>query len=366
MDSNNKLDDEEDDQIDPDDELFYHPYPCLVNLALILIELHQARPVQSIAEENNLIMSEDMTNEERFLMAVKNFASRQQDFEDQTRMAIDACLDPGIGGDIDDDQPDEDTLRTTVYQGIVRRLEDELEQGHSHIPIEGLDTLAQTLDFARFGRPIKPEKPQSSMQTPAGRGSISSASKRIRDDGGGGALCRLDYTSPAGSFSAVSDHSRLSFFDDQKGSEDITTTKYQGVIGVYDRYASDIAEESRVKIVILDTGIDQDHLDFDSCEVRIKASVSYVGNKRKDVHDTSGHGTHVTSLLCGYAPDADIYIVKIAEYDPVSSSIIAKAINDSVKDWQPHIITMSFGWPARDNGYESLEKAIKNAQFNDV
>ncbi|KAM0555886.1 hypothetical protein ACHAPJ_006288 [Fusarium lateritium] len=373
MNSDDKVDDEEDEEVDPDDELFYHPYPCLVSLALILIELHQARPIQTIAEENNLTMSEDMTNEDRFLMAGQIFASCQQDFEDQTRMAINACLDPGIGGDIDDDQPDQDTLRTTIYQGIVRRLEDELEQGHSYISIEGLDTLAQTLDFARFGRPIKPEKPQSSMQAPADVELRLSASKRDRNDGAGGPRRRLDFPSSTSSFSAVSDHSRLSFFDDQKGSEDITAAKKeaytswkQGVIGVYDRYTPKVAEESRVKIVVLDTGIDKDHLDFDACEDRIKASISYVGNKRKDVRDTSGHGTHVTSLLCGYAPDADIYIVKIAEYDPVSSSVIAEAINDAVKSWQPDIITMSFGWPARDDGYESLEKAIKNAQFNDV
>ncbi|KAF4968625.1 hypothetical protein FSARC_4000 [Fusarium sarcochroum] len=371
--SDDEIDEEEEDEIDPDDELVFHPYPCLVSLALLLIELHQAVPIETIAEGNNLTLSDDMTNEDRFFMAGQIFLSCQDDFEDQTRMAIDACLDPAIGRDHGENEPDKDTLRTTIYQNIVRRLEDELEQGHSYISIEGLDSLAQTLDFARFGRPIKPEQHQNSMLSPAGHEPRASTSKRNRHGDTGDGRGRLDQPRPSRSFETVSDHSRLSFFDGQGASEDITVAKKKayaewksGVIGVYDRYAPDVTEDSRVKIVVLDTGVDKNHLDFDAYEDRIKASVSYVGNNRKSVRDTSGHGTHVTSLLCEYAPDADIYIVKIAEYDPVSSSIIAQAIDDAVKNWQPDIITMSFGWPARDKGYESLEKAIKNAHSNDV
>jgi hypothetical protein len=37
--------DREGDDMDPDDEPFYYPYPCLISLALVLIELHQAKPI---------------------------------------------------------------------------------------------------------------------------------------------------------------------------------------------------------------------------------------------------------------------------------------------------------------------------------
>ena len=146
----------EEDEDDPDDDLFYHPYPCLVSLALMLIELHQARPIESIAKELRLRMSPNMSNEDRFLVAGQIFASCKQDFEDQTRLAIDSCLDVNIGGETDDGKPDENTLRNAIYENIVRRLEDELEQGYSYISVDGLDSLAQTLDLARFGRQIKP------------------------------------------------------------------------------------------------------------------------------------------------------------------------------------------------------------------
>ncbi|CEI60255.1 unnamed protein product [Fusarium venenatum] len=373
MDGNNRVVDEDEDQNDPDYELCFHPYPCLVSLALILIELHQGRSIQMIAEENNLLLPDEETDESRFLLAGHIFEFCQQDFEDQTRMAIDACLNPNIGNESEDTSPHEDNLRTAIYQDIVRRLEDELEQGHSYISVDGLDTLAQTLDFARFGRPIKPEKTQSSGLSLARRGAKLQASKRNRDDECQNYRRIPGYSSPASRFPTLSDTRRPSFFDDGRESGDITTVKKEaykswrgGVIDVYSRYAPDVAEKPHVKIVVLDTGVDRSHLDFDAYEDRIKASVSYVGNDRKNVRDTSGHGTHVTTLLCEYAPDADIYIMKIAEYDPVSPSMVARAINDAVTNWQPDIISMSFGWPARDDGYESLEKAIKNAQFHDV
>ncbi|KAM0201902.1 hypothetical protein ACHAPA_005436 [Fusarium lateritium] len=365
--------DVEEDDMDPDDEQFYHPYPCLVSLALILIELHQARPIQDIAKENNLTMSPEMTNEDRYLMADQIFASCQQDFEDQTRMAIDACLDQAIRTDSDNGHTDDDSLRTAIYQNIVRRLEDELEQGHSNISIEDLDVLAQTLDFARYGRPIKSGKPTTSLLVPTGRGSRLVDKKRSRDEVTGKAQRRSHCPSPGSIGSVTSDLLRLCFFDDQSGSETITTTSKEAytfwrrcVLDVFDKYATEPIEQSPIKIVVLDTGLYKDHADFHACDERIKALVSYVGTNTRDVRDTSGHGTHVTSLLCEYAPDADIYVVKIADSQPVSSSIIACAIDDAVKKWQPDIITMSFGWPARDDEYDSLEKAIKNAQFNDV
>jgi hypothetical protein len=227
IDRNNQVVDEEDDEADPDYELCYHPYPCLVSLALILIELHQGRPIQMIAEENNLLMPDEETDESRFLLAGQIFECCHQNFEDQTGMAIEACLNPNIGGESKDESPHEDTLHTAIYQNIVRRLEDELEQGHSYISVECLDALAQTLDFARFGRPIKPEKTQSSGLSLARRGPKFQASKRNRDKDSQNDRRVLGYSSPASSFSTLSDTRRPRFFDDGIESGDVTTAKYE-------------------------------------------------------------------------------------------------------------------------------------------
>lgn len=60
-----------------------------------------------------------------------------------------------------------------------------------------------------------------------------------------------------------------------------------------------------------------------ACNDNIKAAVSYVDGDQNSVRDVSGHGTHVTSLLLDYAPEADIYVMKIADNDPVPSTNIA-------------------------------------------
>lgn len=80
-----------------------------------------------------------------------------------------------------------------------------------------------------------------------------------------------------------------------------------------------------VKIAILDTGIDLNHPDVQACEENIKAKYNFlIKGANGTVHDLDGHGTFVASLLLDYAPDAEIYVVKIADRKPSSPHIIAK------------------------------------------
>ena len=76
-------------------------------------------------------------------------------------------------------------------------------------------------------------------------------------------------------------------------------------------------EDSRTKIAILDTGIDLDHVDMQAQEERIKSVRSWVGgrNGREDREggNVYGNGTHVAGLLLDIAPQADIFVARIAE-----------------------------------------------------
>ncbi|KAJ6443903.1 peptidyl-prolyl cis-trans isomerase ppi1 [Purpureocillium lavendulum] len=328
----------EDSEPDPDDDLFYHPYPCLVNLALMLMELHKARPLEAIALEHQLETSPDMSDEDRFLVAGQIFDACRQDFEDQTSLAINACLDVTIGCNGDDGEPDEDSLRCAIYENIVRRLEDELEQGYSYISVEGLDALAQTLDLTSddIGEEARKPNPKLSPGNP-----IESCAEGC----------------PTGH--------RVSFFEDQRNPDlaskprrDAYISWRQSVHHVYNRFLPNTLKTHRVTIAVLDSGIDRDHLDFQTCDGRLKGMASYVDQEGGRCSNAIGHGTHTASLVLNYAPSADIYIVKIAENGPVPSSTIAA--------WKPDIISMSFGWPARDAEYDQLEAALKNARFHDV
>jgi hypothetical protein len=83
-----------------------------------------------------------------------------------------------------------------------------------------------------------------------------------------------------------------------------------------------LLKNERVKIAILDTGFDAQHLDIiqtrnrddDEGEGtdRIVKLKTWVANQVAD-EDSFGHGTHITALILRMTADADIFVAKIAE-----------------------------------------------------
>lgn len=78
---------------------------------------------------------------------------------------------------------------------------------------------------------------------------------------------------------------------------------------------------SRVKIAILDTGVDLGHPYFhdtpkDHPQIhpkdRVRECKSFVHGASGD-HDNVGHGTHCTALLLELAPNADVYVARVSE-----------------------------------------------------
>jgi subtilisin family serine protease len=85
-----------------------------------------------------------------------------------------------------------------------------------------------------------------------------------------------------------------------------------------------------VRIAILDTGVDGSHPGIYPHWKQVRNIRSWVGNKvqtvygdgdmsekqiRKVRQDESGHGTHTTGLVLKVAPNADIFIARIANSD---------------------------------------------------
>ena len=69
----------------------------------------------------------------------------------------------------------------------------------------------------------------------------------------------------------------------------------------------------RVKIAILDTGIDRSHGKIGAqWDRRVKGTKSWIINEDADV-DRCGHGTHGAALLMRIAPEAHIYVARIAK-----------------------------------------------------
>jgi hypothetical protein len=66
------------------------------------------------------------------------------------------------------------------------------------------------------------------------------------------------------------------------------------------------------------------HPDIDARKEQIKGMYNWVNNHHKQkVQDCSGHGTHTAGLLLDYAPDAELYVAKIAEKEPCDPGTIA-------------------------------------------
>jgi hypothetical protein len=74
----------------------------------------------------------------------------------------------------------------------------------------------------------------------------------------------------------------------------------------------------RVKIAVLDTGVDLEQLEIQLDEAKrtrdpIIALRSFIEPEAEHGYkDTCGHGTHVMEILLKLAPEADFYIAKIA------------------------------------------------------
>lgn len=87
----------------------------------------------------------------------------------------------------------------------------------------------------------------------------------------------------------------------------------------YTGHISDLSNERKIRIAILDTGIDESNTFFRGvlCTRRerddpVKEKKSFVGAPN-ECGDTFGHGTNVAHLILKIAPEADLYIAKISD-----------------------------------------------------
>lgn len=142
------------------DDCFAHPFPGLVMLGMMLMQLYMARTFDSFAQEFEMEDPDQLDSNAKFALATLAFKKHGStiSFSEQYWHAIDRCLDPNIQCDEDGKIMDQDDLRRVIYDEIVGPLEDELGQGKFSAGasnfILNLDTEARNLDLANWGQPL--------------------------------------------------------------------------------------------------------------------------------------------------------------------------------------------------------------------
>lgn len=100
----------------------------------------------------------------------------------------------------------------------------------------------------------------------------------------------------------------------------------------------------RVKIAILDTGIDTRNVAFARHVSKGLIKVEDFVAPGSNGLDMNGHGTHSAALLCKIAPEAEIYVAKVvgSKKHPPSPSLVAKVRDleliqgNAVLTWSSH------------------------------
>lgn len=119
-----------------------------------------------------------------------------------------------------------------------------------------------------------------------------------------------------------------------------------------------------IKVGIVDTGIDANHIDLKN---RIGDYVNFSSGKSDDITDENGHGTHVAGIVCaekngvgvvGVAPKADLYIAKAFDKDGKTTyHAIEKSLNWMISK-RVDVINMSFSSDMSTREYKNLISKI--------
>ncbi|KAI1658708.1 pfs domain-containing protein [Daldinia decipiens] len=395
------------DDIDPDD-LVRHQCPSLVTLAAMLMEVYFVTPFEILAKKYGVELEEESSSRTTYLDVDMVFRACRDEIPEnfQFHSAVERCLDPTTWEDEDGNKLDDKILRTRIYQEVVRPLENELIQTYSSISIDDLDRFAQTIDFGSWDqtisdlceqtqstRVLSPSETVDSLYScsPSPEPSLQHYPRHINPLTNFQHQNALLWAHKLGPYSHPTHNLSLPsltdqdvyykesrFFDDETISEAHSPEACSNYLSwkfryqaVYDKFITPFASSLAfppVKIAILDTGIDLTHPDVEARSDSIKGKYNLLNEKFKNrVHDRNGHGTFGFGLLLDYAPDAQLYVAKIAEDKPSNPRVIAEAITLAVDTWKVDVISMSFGFPTCDiEGYDELELAIMNAYSKHV
>jgi subtilisin len=180
-------------------------------------------------------------------------------------------------------------------------------------------------------------------------------------------------TVPDNKISELKNDPRVAYVEDEhiyKASDEYSNSWGVQHIGSQPVHIQNI-NGTGVKIAILDTGMDYNHIDLKD---NYKGGYNFVYNNADPMDDNTGpygssHGTHVSGIIgaenngigvVGVAPNASLYAVKVLAGDGSgTTSTIISGIQWAI-DNKMNIVSMSFGSPFPDQALQDASDAAYN------
>ncbi|KAM0710563.1 hypothetical protein Q7P35_002234 [Cladosporium inversicolor] len=116
-----------------------------------------------------------------------------------------------------------------------------------------------------------------------------------------------------------------------------------------------VQNEQRIKVAVLDTGVDINHLDIKG---NVHSHKSFIdGDSGKD---HSGHGTHIAGIILGLTTNVDLYIGQVIDSRKSDDRRpIIEALIHAREVWKVDMISLSFGFRL-SHGPDLVQEQIKS------
>ncbi|KAK5452795.1 hypothetical protein LTS15_006943 [Exophiala xenobiotica] len=309
-------------------------------------------------------VQEGISNLDReWMLAMKAFKSRSVNIsEEQYRGVISACLNGNFGLEAPITPAD---LQQRIFTKVVEPLRTQLSRSFGEfVTMEQLDQKASQLEMhsglqvsqtRQTGAELPEMAPQNAI-FPHYPESMSSPYHNDREE-------KQSITSST-AFDADSLFGEEEPLTGSVADQNRTDAWLRQLNSAYRFRALKVGHPERIKIAVIDTGLDQNHVQVRANKNRIKAVTSWIDGEEKenDWGDETGHGTHITCMLLANLPYADIYVARITKTRKLEdrhTRFVARAIRKAREVWKIHLINLSFGF-SEGNSYinDELQAAI--------
>ncbi|KAK2882509.1 hypothetical protein FQN49_000275 [Arthroderma sp. PD_2] len=352
----------------------FHQYPGILKFGVALLEIYLGKSID---------MDHYSTNK-RLAIASRVWEEEQVNIFPGYRSVIQACLTPDFGAGKNCTPT---KFRSLICNRILNPLRKELStfmQGLSEI--NSLDDISRNINLAtgQYSHHVQTEGgSQRAYQNPPAPGEAQDRNQPY-NQGEAQSLGNIPETAPSALEPAqanmpvraprsVDSQSTFELFETEDQGQDIPANlcyktdswigKFKGLF--YSRLTRNHIESNRLKVAILDSGIDMNNTDIEAdADDRIKSVRSWVdgndGKEDRNECDESGHGTHIAGILLSCAPNTDLYIARITKTRELNSvNEIVSALDYAIHVWKVDMIMMSFGFSDRIPGIkEKVQEAI--------